>query len=99
MTTVVNISKSSDIREDCDVYIGRPSQFGNPFIMGKDGTIEEVIEKYKNWIITQPELIDKLHELRGKRLGCFCKPKDCHGDILVELISNCFTFLEGEHSK
>lgn len=81
MTKVVNIYK-----EPSDIYIGRRSKWGNPFIIGKDGTREEVIEKYKNYILNKPELLKDLPELKGKVLGCFCKPKDCHGDILVELI-------------
>jgi len=82
-TTVVNKYKS-----DYDVYIGRPSKWGNPFIVGKDGTLEEVIAKYKNRLLKNKELMASLHELKGKRLGCFCKPKLCHGDVLVELIND-----------
>lgn len=73
-------------KEPYDVYIGRPSKWGNPFHIGIDGTREEVIEKFRNWIITQPKLLKDLHEIKGKTLGCWCKPKVCHGDILVELI-------------
>ena len=73
-------------KEPYDVYIGRPSKWGNPFEIGKDGTRKEVIEKYKNWILGQLDLLDSLHELEGKTLGCFCKPKECHGDILIELL-------------
>ena len=72
-------------KSNYDVYIGRPSIWGNPFIIGKDGTRSEVIEKYRNWIKTQPQLLAKLHTLRGKRLGCYCAPHACHGDILAEL--------------
>ena len=73
-------------KESYDIYIGRPSKWGNPFQIGKDGTPEEAIEKFRNWIITQPNLLKDLHEIKGKTLGCWCKPKRCHGDILVELI-------------
>ena len=72
-------------RDKFDVYIGRPSKWGNPFTIGKDGTRNEVIEKYRDWIKTQPDLIESLHELRDKTLGCWCSPNACHGDILVEL--------------
>lgn len=82
MTKVVNKYK-----EPYDVYIGRGSKWGNPFVIDVDGTREEVIAKYKDWILQQPDLLNDLHELEGKTLGCFCKPKDCHGDILVELIN------------
>jgi len=73
-------------KESYDIYIGRPSKWGNPFQIGNDGTREEVIEKFRNWILTQPNLLKDLHEIKGKTLGCWCKPKRCHGDILVELI-------------
>jgi len=77
-------------REPYDVYIGRPSKWGNPFSIGigKDGTREEVIEKYREWIQNQPELLAQLSELRGKTLGCWCAPQACHGDVLVELANN-----------
>jgi hypothetical protein len=68
-----------------DVYIGRPSKWGNPFRIGRDGTRVEVIEKYRRWLQTQPHLLAALPELRGKTLGCWCKPKPCHGDVLAEL--------------
>ena len=68
-----------------DIYIGRPSKWGNPFKINTDGNREVVIEKYLNWIMTQEELLDSLGELEGKVLGCWCKPKECHGDVLVEL--------------
>lgn len=81
MTTVVNIH-----HDKYDVLITRESKWGNPFHIGKDGTREEVIQKYRKWIVTQPILIASLEQLRGKKLGCVCKPENCHGDILVELI-------------
>ncbi len=68
-----------------DVYIGRPSKWGNPFEIGKDGTRKEVIEKYAEWIKTQPQLLADLHELRGKTLGCWCSPSACHGDVLARM--------------
>ena len=80
MTSVVHCKK-----EKYDVYIGRPSKWGNPFSIGKDGTREEVIQKYKEWISQQPELLADLPSLKGKVLGCWCKPQACHGDILAKL--------------
>ena len=72
-------------REPFDVYIGRPSKWGNPFVIGRDGSREEVIEKYRSWILSQAHLVAALPELKGKILGCWCKPYPCHGDVLVEL--------------
>lgn len=74
-------------KEPYDVYIGRPSKWGNPFKSGRDGTKEEVIELYRNYIMKHPTLLFDLPELKGKVLGCWCKPKACHGDVLVELVS------------
>lgn len=48
-------------------------------------TREEAIEMYRRWLITQPRLVKSLRDLKGKTLGCFCSPKQCHGDILVEI--------------
>ena len=72
-------------QEPYDIYIGRPSKWGNPFAIGKDGSRAGVIEKYRTWIQTQTELIKALPELTGRVLGCWCSPKACHGDVLIEL--------------
>jgi len=80
MTRVVHCK-----REPYDVYIGRPSKWGNPFKSGRDGTLEEVLEKYEQHIMNRPDLLAALHELKGRTLGCWCKPKRCHGDILARL--------------
>jgi hypothetical protein len=52
------------------VYVGRPSIWGNPFVIGRDGTRAQVIAKYEAWIAQQPDLKARLHELRGKNLVC-----------------------------
>lgn len=79
-------------KEKFDVYIGRPSKWGNPFsheentlAQFKTDTREEAIQKYEQWIKTQPELLKDLPELKGKILGCWCAPKSCHGDILLKM--------------
>ncbi len=72
-------------RSSYDVYIGRPSKWGNPFEIGKDGTRDQVIQRYAEWILKQPTLMAALSELRGKVLGCWCAPKACHGDVLHAL--------------
>ena len=81
--TVVHCKK-----DKYDIYIGRPSKWGNPFIIGRDGTREQVIEKYRKWILSQPKLLASLSEIKDKTLGCWCSPKPCHGDILLELSNN-----------
>lgn len=75
-------------KERYDIYIGRPSKWGNPFIIGKDGTREEVIKKYELWIKKQPNLLCDLPELKDKILSCWCSPKLCHGDILIKLLKD-----------
>ena len=85
MTEVVNIYEHE--RTDRDVYIGRGSKWGNPFYIGKDGTRKEVVEKYREYVRTRPDLIADIHELDGKVLTCYCRPQLCHGDVLLELLS------------
>ena len=87
-------------KEKYDIYIGRPSKWGNPY-SHKNNTIvkykvssrKEAIEAYKIWI-TEGDgmyLLNDLFELKNKTLGCWCKPSSCHGDILKELIDNLNT--------
>jgi hypothetical protein len=71
--------------EAYDVYIGRPSKWGNPFFISGDQDRETAIQRYREWIVTKPTLLADLKELKGKRLGCFCKPLSCHGDVLAEM--------------
>lgn len=71
-------------RDKYDIYIGRPSKWGNPFVIGRDGTRDQVIEKYEEYLYTSG-LISQIGELKGKILGCWCSPNRCHGDILIKL--------------
>ena len=75
-------------RSKYDVYIGRPSIWGNPFNIGKDGTRADVIKKYRAYLLNNGELMDKVASLHGKTLGCWCSPKPCHGDVLQEIAYN-----------
>lgn len=89
-TTVVN--KRNHVANHDDVYIGRGSRWGNPYVIGKDGTRGAVITKYT--ILMHDRLTGpygdewKLHlrNLRGRTLVCYCAPKQCHGDVLIELM-------------
>ena len=85
---VVNIKSG----EKYDVYIGRAGKgksgyFGNPFKIGEDGNREEVIQKYKAWfwnrVNKDVEFRNRVMELKGMTLGCFCHPKPCHGDVII----------------
>ena len=86
-TRVVHCKKAA-----YDVYIGRPSKWGNPF-SHKQGTQAQfvvasrdaAIAAYREWILHQPELLAALPELKGQTLGCWCKPQSCHGDVLAAL--------------
>ena len=90
--TVVHCKK-----EKYDVYIGRPSKWGNPY-SHKQGTlaefrvnsVEEAVEKYKEYLQSNDELLISLHELKGKVLGCWCKPGLCHGDVLVDVVNKLY---------
>ena len=68
------------------VYVGRPSQWGNPFKVGRDGTREEVIEAFEAYA---DAMLKKKHDwldpLRGKDLVCWCFPEACHADVLLRL--------------
>ena len=95
ITRVVSLRKKRDGSWDtCDVRIDRGTDWGNPFshlpvsaAKYRVATREEAIEKYREYIKSRPDLLARLGELEGKTLGCWCKPKSCHGDILVELIN------------
>lgn len=88
-TKVVNIKHDDEF----DVYIGRKGRgydgyFGNPFQTPPHSRSESIrlFEEYaRNRIMNDPIYKKCVKELYGKRLGCFCKPKACHGDVLVKL--------------
>jgi len=104
MCKVVNINK-----EPFDIYIGRhpdhnKGKWGNPFshkegslALFKTSTRKEAIDRYEQYLLSNQELMDSLHELQGKTLGCWCKTKlsndmsskkdkSCHGDILKKYV-------------
>lgn len=92
LCTVVNLR-----RDEYDVYIGRAGRgqdgyFGNPYRVGIDGTGPEVLGKFKRLFLDKiegnPEFKRRVLELKGKRLGCFCKPNPCHGDIIAAWVNS-----------
>ncbi|MGD9843920.1 MAG: DUF4326 domain-containing protein [Variibacter sp.] len=85
MCKVLNARKVGKQSNAVQVYIGRPSKWGNPFVIGRDGSRAEVIAKYRAWIVAQPALMNSLDELRGRDLVCWCAPLACHGDVLIDL--------------
>lgn len=69
--------------------IERGTEWGNPFRVGVHGTRVQVIEQYREWLLGQPELLERARrQLRGKDLVCCCKPKMCHGDVLLSLVND-----------
>ncbi len=81
-------------KQPYDVYIGRPSKWGNPFSHKKGtqaefivGSRKEAVAAFRAWIKEGGgmHLLEDLHELKDRTLGCWCKPLECHGDVLAEL--------------
>lgn len=81
-TKVVN-----KFHQEYDVDITRGTKYGNPFIIGVDGTRSEVIEMFRMYALTAFTEDDILY-LQNKRLGCVCFPKKCHGDVLVDMVDS-----------
>lgn len=84
-------------KEPYDIYIGRGSEWGNPFSM-KNKSQEErdrVCDEYEKWFWTT-DLPNQLYKLFGKTLGCFCKPKRCHGDFLAREANKLQATLKGD---
>ncbi len=81
-------------REAFDVYIGRAGRgfdgyFGNPFDVRKHGkeALPLFVEYFHKRIESDPEFKRRVIALAGKRLGCFCKPRDCHGDVIAAWVN------------
>lgn len=91
-TSVVNLRV-----EIYDVYIGRAGHgkdgyFGNPFTLEHESERVTILIRYEQYfyerIEKDSEFKRRVHELRGKKLGCFCKPRLCHGDIIADYLNN-----------
>lgn len=70
------------------IYVGRPSLYGNPFVIGKHGNRARCIMRYKLEVLEQMTTaqLDLLRaNLKGKDLICWCAPMPCHADVLLEL--------------
>lgn len=91
------VTKVVNLRTDkYDVYIGRPGKgeiglFGNPYPLAKESERGSILEKYKKFFLARLEHDDEFKtevlKLNGKTLGCFCKPRPCHGDIICEYLN------------
>lgn len=73
------------------VLVDRTTDFGNPFVIGKDGNRSDVLAKYEHWI-WMPEQVElrqrMMKELRGKDLLCWCAPKPCHAHIILGIANS-----------
>jgi len=96
ITRVINIKRDNEFSSEKSTekyeYIGRGSYWGNPYSMYEEGdSREEVIRKYK-YDFDYEKFLNKekseVYKLSGKRLGCFCKPQSCHGDILADYLNS-----------
>jgi len=68
------------------VYVGRPSKWGNPYEIGKDGTRAEVIAKYEELLRSSPRMMKEVKdELAGRDLICWCHPSPCHAEVLLRI--------------
>jgi hypothetical protein len=72
-------------KSNYDLYVGRPSKWGNPFVMKNEEERDKVISQYRDWLLLQPDLLKELPTLKDKILACWCAPKACHADVLAEL--------------
>ena len=84
MPYVLNKRNSYSALSGDRTYVGRPTIWGNPYVICKDGTRAEVIDKYEKYLLSSPSLLTKLGELKGKHLVCWCAPQACHADVLIK---------------
>ncbi len=96
-TRVINLQitkvSNKDTGDSYDVYIGRGTLWGNPYQMGKEGTRDEVIAKFaydfdKRFLKLSEKFDENIEKLRGKTLGCHCKPAACHGDVIANYLNS-----------
>jgi hypothetical protein len=86
----VYIARKRVLIIDGSRYPETDSIWANPFKISDELSRDDVLAMYRVYISekleTDPSLVDELLKLDGKNLGCWCKPENCHGDILIELI-------------
>lgn len=70
------------------IYVGRPTRWGSPYKIGRDGNRSEVIAKYAAWARTRAEDPLFLAPLAGRDLACWCDPLPCHGHVLLRLAND-----------
>ena len=65
----------------------KPSKWQNPFKRPSGAPPGSTLAQYEQYVLSQPQLMQSLHELEGKVLACWCKPNPCHGDVLRRLVA------------
>lgn len=86
------LNKKRDFIPHDAIYVGRPSKWGNPYSHLGYGlakfrveSAQKAVECYEKWLLSQPQLMNAISELRGKDLVCWCAPGPCHATILMKL--------------
>lgn len=90
-TTVIHIKHASNTATEVNVM--RPSKYGNPYVIGKDGSRDDVISAfnrlwYSNDRAAKTLRDDALQELKGKKLVCCCHPLQCHANVIADYVNN-----------
>lgn len=88
MSPRVYNKRDKDIPKDA-VYVGRPTAYGNPFVIGRDGTRMDVVNAYRDMVERDVDMVRRIRmELAGKDLVCWCAPEACHADVLLEIANS-----------
>jgi hypothetical protein len=85
------------VHQAAGVYVGRPTELGNPYVIGRDGSREQVIEKYHTWLRKQwrfrrparaflEELVEQYRATGQLTLLCHCAPQRCHAEVIADAI-------------
>lgn len=94
------------LEDENNIYIGRnmsfyvkganASKWANPFSVKKYGR-DKCLEMYENYIKSNKELYNSLEELKNKKLGCWCYPLACHGNVLIDLLNKKISSPDNNH--
>jgi len=93
---VYNKKDRRDVPREGARYVGRPDRYGNPFVVGRNGTRDEVCDMYARWLDGDEDMVrlaggdaptrsEIRRELAGRDLVCWCAPERCHADLLLAI--------------
>ena len=83
----------------------KDSKWANPFICldwhvsKEEWVLEDLVKCFENYVRNNSHLMNSLHELEGKQLGCWCKPGACHGDVLIKLYKEKYGQQQSEKKR